>query len=147
MTELEFANRKTQMFARFVGCAFRAYNYFHAGMDELVYEAGLVVELEQHSMRVHRQEEFPIYYRGVPSPVKRRMDLVVNDPELGMIIIELKAIDYITDVQRRQLWSYMKLMNCRFGMLINFNKEGVYSEDWELDLSTGFVIARSRAEI
>ncbi len=138
MTELEFANRKTQMFARIVGCAFRAYNYFHAGMDVLVYEAGLVVELEQHSMRVHRQEEFPIYYRGVPSPVKRRMDLVVSDPELGQIIIELKAIDYITDVQRRQLWSYMKLMNCRFGMLINFNKEGVYSEDWELDLSTGF---------
>lgn len=138
MTENEFANKKRQMFARIVGCAFRAYNYFHAGMDEIVYEAGLVVELEQHSMLVHRQEEFPIYYRGVPSPVKRRMDLVVHDSDLGDIIIELKALDYISDVQRRQLWTYMKLMNCRYGMLINFNDEGVYSEDWELNLTTGF---------
>ena len=62
MDKIEFENRKIQMFARIVGCAFNAYNYFHAGMDELVYEAGLIVELEQHSMRVHRQEEFPIYY-------------------------------------------------------------------------------------
>lgn len=138
MDKVEFENRKIQMFARIVGCAFNAYNYFHAGMDELVYEAGLIVELEQHSMRVHRQEEFPIYYKGVPSPVKRRMDLVVSDRDLGDIIIELKAIDYISDVQRRQLWSYMKLMNCRYGMLINFNNEGVYSEDWELNLETGF---------
>ena len=66
------------------------------------------------------------------------MDLVVHDSDLGDIIIELKALDYISDVQRRQLWTYMKLMNCRYGMLINFNDEGVYSEDWELNLTTGF---------
>lgn len=133
----EFAAMKRTIFSVIVGAAFDAYNYFHAGMDEMVYEAGLMAELEQKRFVVHRQEEFPIYYKGYPTPVKRRMDLVVSDRDLGHIIIELKALDYVGDIQRRQLWSYMKLMNTRFGMLINFGPKGVYSENWELDGTTG----------
>lgn len=126
-----------QMFAKIVGCAFNAYNYWHSGMDELVYEAGLYCELEQIGFTIYRQEEFPIYYKGRPSPVKRRMDLVVKDRDLGSIILELKAINYVGEQQRKQLWSYLKLTNIRFGMLINFGQSGVYSENWELDENTG----------
>lgn len=125
------------MFSKIVGCAFNSYNYWHGGYDELVYEAGLLVELEMEGFRVHRQEEFPIYYKGVPSPVKRRMDLVVSDRDLGNVVIELKALNYIGDEQRKQLWSYMRLINNRFGMLINFGPKGVFSERWELNSETG----------
>ena len=128
---------KRVIFSVIVGSAFEAYNYYHAGMDEMVYEAGLMVELEQKRFVVHRQEEFPVYYKGLPTPVKRRMDLVVSDRDLGHIILELKALDYVGDIQRRQLWSYMKLTNTRFGMLINFGPKGVYSENWELNEETG----------
>ena len=117
MTDLEIKNRN---------------NYFHWGVDELVYEAGLKAELEELGYQVLRQQEFPIYYKGKPTEVNRRIDVVVRDEVLGFVILELKALEYIYDVQRAQLWSYMKLLNNKYGMLINFSPKGVYSENWML---------------
>lgn len=132
MTDQDVNIRRLQVFSDIVGCAFRSYNYFHWGVDELVYEAGLKSELEELGYIVHRQEEFPIYYKGKPTGVNRRMDVVVFDKILGNVILELKSLDYISDVQRSQLWSYMKLTNNKYGMLINFSEKGVYSENWML---------------
>ena len=132
MTDLEIKNRRVKVFSDIVGCAFRAYNYFHWGVDELVYEAGLKAELEELGYQVLRQQEFPIYYKGKPTEVNRRIDVVVRDEVLGFVILELKAMEYIFDVQRAQLWSYMKLLNNKYGMLINFSPKGVYSENWML---------------
>ena len=137
MDKDEFRDQVHQMFAKIVGCAFRTYNYWHPGMDELVYEAGLYCELEEAGFIMFRQEEFPIYYKGRPSPVKRKMDLVAKDVDLGLVILELKALNYIGDQQRKQLWSYLKLTNTRFGMLINFGQNRVYSENWEFYEKTG----------
>lgn len=132
MTDLEIKNRRVKVFSDIVGCAFRAYNYFHWGVDELVYEAGLKAELKELGYQVLRQQEFPIYYKGKPTEVNRRIDVVVRDEVLGFVILELKAMEYIYDVQRAQLWSYMKLLNNKYGMLINFSPKGVYSENWML---------------
>ena len=132
MTDLEIKNRRVKVFSDIVGCAFRAYNYFHWGVDELVYEAGLKAELEELGYQVLRQQEFPIYYKGKPTEVNRRIDVVVRDEVLGFVILELKAMEYIYDVQRALLWSYMKLLNNKYGMLINFSPKGVYSENWML---------------
>lgn len=132
MTDLEIKNRRVKVFSDIVGCAFRAYNYFHWGVDELVYEAGLKAELEELGYQVLRQQEFPIYYKGKPTEVNRRIEVVVRDEVLGFVILELKAMEYIYDVQRAQLWSYMKLLNNKYGMLINFSPKGVYSENWML---------------
>lgn len=132
MTDLEIKNRRVKVFSDIVGCAFRAYNYFHWGVDELVYEAGLKAELEELGYQVLRQQEFPIYYKGKPTEVNRRIDVVVRDEVLGFVILELKAMEYIYDMQRAQLWSYMKLLNNKYGMLINFSPKGVYSENWML---------------
>ena len=137
MTELEFRNSVNQMFATIVGCAFESYNFYHENVDELTYEAGFYMELVDSGFTVHRQEDFPIYYKGRPTPVHRKMDLVVTDHNIGNVVIELKSINYVGDEQRRQLWSYMKLMGIRFGFLVNFGTRGVYSECWELDDSTG----------
>lgn len=112
------------MFARIVGCAFNSYNYWHEGFDELCYEAGLFIELETAGFIPHRH-------------VKRRVDLVVSDKCLGDVILELKAINFVGDEQRKQLWSYMKLTGMRYGMLINFGPKGVSSENWMLDELSG----------
>jgi len=132
MTEQEIYNRRAKLFSDIVGCAFKSYNYFHWGVDELVYEAGLKAELEELGYDVLRQQEFPIYYKGKPTEVNRRMDLVVRDEVLGFVILELKSMDYVGDNQRKQLWSYMKLLNNPLGMLINFGPKGVFSENWML---------------
>ena len=137
MTQYEFEAKRKVMCDKIVGCAFASYNYWHAGVDELTYEAGLCCELEDAGYFVHRQEEFPIYYKGRASRVKRRFDLVVTDRELGNVILELKALDTVGEEQRKQLWSYLRLTNCPFGMLINFSpKSGVYTERWGYDETT-----------
>lgn len=136
MTQYEFEIKRKEMCDKITGCAFAAYNYWHEGVDELVYEAGLCCELEDAGYIVHRQEDFPIYYKGRPSRVNRRFDLVVTNRELGNIILELKALDIVGEVQRKQLWSYLRLANSPFGMLINFSPKGVYSERWGYDKDT-----------
>lgn len=132
MTEQEIVTRRNKLFYDIVGCAQRSYNYFHWGVDELVYEAGLKAELENLGYHVYRQAEFPIYYKGNPTEVKRKMDIVVLDEFLGHVILELKTLDNVGDMQRRQLWSYMKLLNNMYGMIINFSPNGVYFENWML---------------
>lgn len=132
MTEQEIISRRQKLLSDIIGCAFSSYNYFHWGVDELVYEAGLKVELEERGYDVLRQRDFPIYYKGKPTEVNRRIDLVVRDEVLGFVILELKALDFVGDIQRRQLWSYMKLLNNKYGMLINFGPKGVFSESWML---------------
>lgn len=136
MTAYEFEIKRKIMCDKIIGCAFAAYNYWHEGVDELVYEAGLCCELEDAGYEVHRQEEFPIYYKGRPSRVKRRFDLIVTDKEIGNVVLELKALNNIGDAQRKQLWSYLRLTNCPFGILINFSPERVYSERWGYDTET-----------
>lgn len=137
MTESEYTQAIYHTLAKIVGCAFNSYNYFHGAVDELTYEAGLYCELEEAGFIVHRQEMFPIYYKGRPSPVKRKIDLVATDSRLGDVLLELKAVNYIGDEHRRQLWSYMKLQNFRLGIIINFSPKGVYSENWRLDEASG----------
>ena len=90
MTQVEFEAKRMHMCDTITGCAFASYNYWHGGVDELVYESGLCCELEDAGYIVHRQEEFPIYYKGRASRVNRRFDLIVTDRELGNVIIELK---------------------------------------------------------
>ena len=137
MTEQEYIKKRDALFKAIARCSFESYNFFHGGMDEITYEAGLKVELEQMGKEVYRQADFPIYYKGISSGVNRRMDLVTKDDELGFVILELKAIERVGEVQRHQLWSYMKLMNIHLGMLINFSPSGVYYEAYELNEETG----------
>ena len=137
MTEQEYQVKRNALFRCIVGSAFESYNFYHAGMDELVYEAGLVAELDLRNIQVFRQQDFPIYYKDLPTIVKRRMDIVVRDPDLGDVVLELKAIDRIGEHERLQLWSYMKLMHMHLGMLINFSPNGVYFEEYEYLDETG----------
>lgn len=136
MTQCEFEMKRKEMCDKITGCAFAAYNYWHDGVDELLYEAGLCCELEDIGYFVHRQEDFPVYYKGRASKVKRRFDLIVSDPELGNVVLELKSLETVGDIQRKQLWSYLRLTNCPFGMLINFSPKGVYTERWGYDENT-----------
>lgn len=137
MTEQEYLTKRDNLFKAIANCSFSSYNFYHSGMDELTYEAGLSVELELNKLRMYRQAEFPIYYKGIASSVKRKMDVVVEDSDLGYVVCELKAVERIGDIHRLQLWSYMKLMNIHLGMLINFSSKGVYYESYELNEETG----------
>ena len=66
----------------------------------------------------------PIYWKDVKLKKHYCMDLVVN----GDTIIELKAVKYINNDHRKQLWNYMHLTHMAFGLLYNFGCESLFSE-------------------
>ena len=99
------------------GAIFDVYNALGPGLLESVYEEALTFELEQRGLQVARQMEVPIRYKGNVLKTALRLDLMVNN----QIIVELKSVEEMKPVFSKQLLTYLKLMDKRVGLLVNFN--------------------------
>ena len=95
------------------------------GLLESTYEACLFFELMDRELRVERQKALPVIYRDVKLDCGYLIDFFVEDK----VIVELKAIEKIGPIHEAQLLSYLKLSNCKVGLIINFNvtllKDGI----------------------
>lgn len=87
------------------------------GLLESVYEEALVLELEAKGLKVERQLECPVYYKGCKLSSKFRIDLLVND----RVIVELKSVETLDRVHYKQLLNYLRITNLHVGLLVNFN--------------------------
>ena len=102
-----------------VDAAFRVHNVLGPGLFESVYEAALFLELTRYrGLAVNRQVSVPATYRGVDLGLAFRADLVVEDK----VIIELKSLEMVLKVHKKQVITYLKLTDCKLGLLINFNE-------------------------
>ena len=122
-------NRKYQFFVEITGVAMRVYNAYHYGLLESAYEAAMKYLLEKEGYKVERQVFLPIYWENVQLDQNYRMDLVINDK----IIVELKSIKFVGDEHRKQLQNYLNITHIKYGMLINFSPDRIYSEWYERD--------------
>ena len=122
-------NKQLERQKHIIGVAMKVYNKYHGGLLESAYESALKYLLEKGGYKVEEEKELPMYWEDVKLEKTYRMDLVVD----GDIIIELKAIKYITDDHRKQLRNYMNLTHTQWGMLINFSSNRVYSEWYKRD--------------
>lgn len=108
------------------GAIFDVYNTLGPGLLESVYEEALVFELQQRGLQVARQVEIPINYKGNILKTALRLDLLIDDH----VIVELKSVDEMKPVFFKQLKTYMRLMNKKLGLLVNFGefdmKEGIH---------------------
>ena len=86
-------------------------------MLESVYEALLSAELERRGLSVRRQQAIPVIYEDVKLEVGFRADLVVD----GKVIVEIKSIEEVHPVHKKQLLTYLKIADKRLGLLINFD--------------------------
>ena len=99
------------------GAIFDVYNNLGPGLLESVYEEALVFELQERGMEVARQVEVPILYKGNELKTSLRLDVLVEN----QVIVELKSVEEMKPVFAKQLLTYLKLMNKRVGLLVNFN--------------------------
>jgi GxxExxY protein len=99
-----------------VDAAFHIHKETGPGLLESVYEVILADELEQRGLSVMRQAPVQILYRGRILDDGFRADLIVNNK----VIVELKSLETIKDVHKKQLLTYLKLSEMRLGLLINF---------------------------
>jgi GxxExxY protein len=100
-----------------VDCIFKVHQTLGPGLLESVYEACLVHELHRREIPAETQVSLPIFYEGIKLVSGLRLDLWVN----RQIVIELKAVDEITPLHKSQMLTYMKISECRLGLLVNFN--------------------------
>ena len=103
------------------GAIFDVYNEWGPGLLESVYEEALAFELKERGLEVDRQLEVPITYKGNELKTALRLDLMVNN----QVIVELKSVEEMKPVFAKQLLTYLKLMNKRVGLLVNFNTSNI----------------------
>jgi GxxExxY protein len=89
------------------------------GLLESVYERILAHELEQRGCQVARQVSIPITYCGMTFEEGFRADLLVNK----LLIIQLKSIEKLLPVHKKQVLTYLRLTGLHLGLLINFGEE------------------------
>ncbi|SRR5690606_4556019 len=87
------------------------------GLLESAYEECLYYELLQTGLYVEKQKPMPLIYEEVKMDVGYRIDIVVENK----VVIEVKSVDALNEVHLAQVLTYLKLSNCKLGMLINFN--------------------------
>jgi len=87
------------------------------GLLESAYEACLFYELKKTGLKIERQKTLPLIYEDVKLDAGYRIDIIIEDK----FIIEIKAVEALNDVHLAQLLTYLKLSECKLGMLINFN--------------------------
>jgi len=99
--------------------AFKIHRILGPGLLESVYQATLDCELQKRGLRVVQQVGLPVYYEEIKLELGFRVDLIVADK----VIIEIKSVEALAPVHRKQLLTYLRLMNLRLGLLLNFNVE------------------------
>ena len=90
-----------------------------SGLLESVYEVILAKLLSKRGLSVQRQVTISLEYEGEHFDEGFRADLFIN----GKVIIELKSIEKITDVHKKQLLTYLKLSDTKLGFLLNFGAD------------------------
>jgi len=95
------------------------------GLFENVYETVLAGRIEARGLRVHRQLSVPIEFDGQRFDPAFRLDLLIED----RLVVEVKAVERISQAHIRQLLTYLRLLKQPVGLLLNFNhstmKEGI----------------------
>ncbi|PNW60288.1 UNVERIFIED_CONTAM: GxxExxY protein [Euhalothece sp. KZN 001] len=101
-----------------VDAAYHVHVALGPGLLESVYERILAYELAKRGLAVRRQVFLPVRYDGHDFDEAFRIDLLINDK----VIVELKSLEEIQPVHRKQLMTYLKLADKRLGLLLNFGK-------------------------
>lgn len=105
--------------------ALKVHKTLGPGLLESAYEECLFYELKKTNLKVEKQKPLPLIYEKVNLEVGYRIDIIVEDK----FIVEVKSVEALNDVHLAQLLTYLKLSECKLGLLINFNvkllKDGV----------------------
>jgi GxxExxY protein len=111
----------TQLSYEVISAAIEVHQHLGPGVLESVYEECLVEELALRGIRVKRQVQIPIYYKGRSLSTPLRLDLLIDE----LLIVELKTVEKVLPVHEAQLLSYLRLAEKPKGILINFKTANI----------------------
>jgi hypothetical protein len=106
------------------GAIFKVYKNLGPGLLESVYEKALAYELIKLGRKVKTQVGLPLKYEDQIMELGFRLDLLVDD----LVIVEIKSVEALAPVHRKQLLTYLKLTDLKLGLLVNFNTDDINKE-------------------
>jgi len=108
-----------------VDCCYRIHTTLGPGLLESVYLEILLYELKKLGLKCEKEVGMPVHYEDVKLDLGFWADLIVEN----LVIIELKAIEKVLPVHKKQLMTYLRLTAMKLGLLVNFNvnliKDGI----------------------
>ena len=105
--------------SQIIGAAINVHKELGPGLLESVYQICIVIEMNDIGMRIKSEVPLPIYYRGQRVHEEGfRLDLLVENT----VIVELKSVEKVLNVHKKQLLTYLRLAKKPLGLLINFNE-------------------------
>lgn len=104
-----------------LGCVYEVYNQLGPGLLESIYEKAMIRELQLNGFEVRNQVNIPVYYKGELICPDLRLDLIVDN----QLILELKSVIDYRKLFEKQLYTYLRLMDCELGYVVNFNTENI----------------------
>lgn len=90
-----------------------------------MYEAALTYELNTFGLKVRNQVPIPVIYKEVKLDIGYRIDLIVEEE----VIIEIKSLEMMHNVLKKQLLTYLRLSNKKLGILVNFNSDKLVDKE------------------
>jgi GxxExxY protein len=110
---------ENEIATQIVDAAFKIHTTLGPGLLESVYQKVMVHELRKRGLEVIEEQPIPVVYEDVHLEVGFRADLIVG----GLVIVELKSVEAVAPVHKKQLLTYLRLADKKLGLLINFNVE------------------------
>lgn len=104
-----------------IGAIFKVYNTLGPGLLESIYEEALVYQMKKDGLKVEEQVAVPVYYDGHKLRNDMRLDILVED----QVILELKSVKELSNVNYKQLRSYLVLSHKKLGLLVNFTTDNI----------------------
>ncbi len=109
---------------KILDAAFKVHTALGPGLLESSYQAVLVYELKKRGLYVEKEKALPLIYEDVHMEVGYRIDILVENK----VIIEVKSVDALNDIHLAQVLTYLKLSDCKLGLLLNFNVKSMKQE-------------------
>ena len=97
--------------------AFKVHSALGPGLLESSYNECLYYEIKMSGLFVEKEKPLPLIYENVKLEIGYRIDLLVENK----VIIEVKSVESFNDVYLAQVLTYLKLSECKLGLLLNFN--------------------------
>ena len=102
-----------------IDCGMRLHKRLGPGLLESAYEVILCEQLQREGFLVERQKAVSIDVDGIRIADAFRVDLLINQT----LVLEIKSVDRLAPVHSKQLLTYLKLLDLRLGLLMNFGQE------------------------
>lgn len=116
---------ENQISKNIVDCCYKIHKRIGPGLLESVYLEILMYELKKLGYKCEKEVGIAIQYEDVRLDLGFRADLVVEN----LVIVELKAVEKVLPVHKKQLMTYLRLTGMKLGLLVNFNvnliKDGI----------------------